>query len=842
MALIGLTGSEPTILWCNAAMGQLCKSTSQSLEGTRADSLWPEMRAHIEIPALVATLRAGRGMERRSNPTSENRQVWRFVPIADEGDEVSQAAVYCRPVNASDATVAVELSADVKRELDRLSLVASSVTDGVAILDHRGRIEWANPAYLKRTEVTMEEVIGRTPEEVRPAERGPDGALLTPVSRLELDPSSPPERAFRSSDGTIYWIELHVAPLIDNQEGTRKTVVIGRDVTRRREFEDRLLEERERAEAAEKRLWTAIEAVPIAFALYDADDRLIAHNKLHYHFYDRSRDLIRPGVTFRETLEFGLRNGQYPDALGREDAWLEERLAKFHEAECDFEQELADGRWLRIIESRTKFGDTVAFRFDITEIKDHERRMEDYTNALEHTNLELAEQSAALELSESTVRYTALHDALTGLANRRYLDEELREAVKNDKRPIALLHLDLDRFKQINDTLGHAAGDAVLVAVAERIRANIREDDFAARIGGDEFVVLCRTNAGRDVLAGIAERLVKAMQQPVPFERNSCLFGASIGIAVCSATGPQVSDLLVQADVALYRAKNLGRNRYEFFSDELHAEIVARKTLSDELVAGIKKNEFVPFYQPQICLLTGKLVGAEALARWQRADGKFIAPDEFIRVAAELDLVAALDRQLLGRAVADWHEWRAQGLDLPRVAVNVSARRLADPTLLEDLDQLNIDPGMLVFELLESTYLDKADNQTNWTLDALRERGVAIELDDFGSGYASILSLFNLKPDAIKIDRELVSPIIQNENALSLIRSLVEIGRTLGVRVLAEGVESERHVELLREVGCNFAQGHLFSAPISAEAFTPFLQRMAVEGAGAALLPKNQTG
>ncbi|MEM9048837.1 MAG: EAL domain-containing protein [Pseudomonadota bacterium] len=829
MAILGFQDQCWQVTWANAAMGlRLGRKTAV---GTRLQDFWGDAPPVLDPSALNMIDTYITGIE-RMQPACDTAPAarWRFVPMPPTSRGPQQVAVFCEDcaVPTAEAEVAAlpraQDTVTREAEFDWLYLVAQSVTDGVVVLDHAGRIEWANAAYLSRTETTIDQVRGLVPEAVRPPEPPNDGAVLRPVAELDSSDGSVFKRCFRRKDGRCYWIELETAPLIDKRDGTLKTVVTGRDVTKQHEIEQRLIEARERAEKAEKRLWAAIEAVPAAFAIFDSEERLVAHNQLHLEYYWDSRAVIASGVKLSEILEYGLERGLYPNAVGREREWFEDRMKRHREASSELEQHLSNGRWLRIIERRTGFGDTVTFRVDITHLKENELRMNDYTAALEHANLELAEQTAALELSERTVRHNALHDALTGLANRRYLDECLRDLERQQIGNVALLHIDLDRFKQINDTLGHAAGDAVLEAVAERIRGNIRKHDFAARIGGDEFVVLCRSDNMRDELAKLAQRLITAMRKPVTFEQHSCRFGASIGVATVDPNETGLAHLLVQADVALYRAKNRGRNRFEFYSDALHAEIVARKRLSDELVAGIEAAEILPFYQPQICLRTGQLIGAEALARWRRSDGKTVAPDEFLQVASELDLVGALDRLVMGQAMADLRGWQSAGHGLSRVSVNVSSKRLSDPGLLNDLDMLDLQPGMLVFELLESIYLDKTDSQINWTIDALRERGIAIELDDFGSGYASILSLFNLKPDAIKIDRDLVEPIVRNEDALALVRSLTDIGKTLGVGVLAEGVETEAHVELLRQVGCSHAQGHLFGAPMPAEAFTAFLE------------------
>lgn len=429
-------------------------------------------------------------------------------------------------------------------------------------------------------------------------------------------------------------------------------------------------------------------------------------------------------------------------------------------------------------------------------------------------------KNAELNLAKAHIEYAALHDSLTGLPNRRYLDELLAESGEPGRRT-ALLHLDLDRFKQINDTLGHAAGDTMLMHASKVIKANAGAADFVARIGGDEFVLVSR-GLDDDELSALADRIIEEMRQPVDYRGHPCRFGVSIGIAANS--GVDVKQLLINADLALYRAKSRGRNRYEFFNEELQSEIVRTKQIADEILGGLERHEFIAYYQPQFDASTLEIVGVEALSRWKHPRRGILAPDAYLKVAEELNVVALIDRIVLKHALENFERWSQSHLNIPHVSVNVSARRLEDKDLIEGLRKLAIKPGTVSFELVESIFLDENDDLVTWNIDHIKELGIDIEIDDFGTGHASIVSLLKLRPRRLKIDRQLITPITGSMAQRQLVASIIDIGKSLGIEVVAEGVETMEHARILKELGCDILQGYLFGRPMEAKAFKAFAQ------------------
>ena len=434
-----------------------------------------------------------------------------------------------------------------------------------------------------------------------------------------------------------------------------------------------------------------------------------------------------------------------------------------------------------------------------------------------------------LEQAKNRIEHNALHDPLTSLGNRRKLDDELTGIAELSQMMdvrVGILHIDLDRFKQINDTLGHAAGDALLVHASEVLIASTRKGDLVARIGGDEFVVVVTNTTDPAYLSTLARRIIALMQQPVDYEGHLCRFGVSIGIALAEGRAIDTAKLLVNADIALYRAKALGRNRHEFFTEALQAEIISNKRIADDILAGIENNEFVPYYQPQIDAGTLKLAGAEALIRWNHPRDGLLTPDRFLKIAEDLNVMATLDRIVLEKALIDCARWAAQGLIMPKISVNVSARRLRDESLIESLTGLSIQPGQIAFELVESIFLDESDDVVLANLERIKALGIDIEIDDFGTGHTSIVSLLKLKPKRLKIDRQLVAPVLSSRDEQALVRSIIEIGRSLGIEIVAEGVETMAHAEMLGLLGCDLLQGYAFAKPLSREAFLKFGSKM----------------
>lgn len=460
----------------------------------------------------------------------------------------------------------------------------------------------------------------------------------------------------------------------------------------------------------------------------------------------------------------------------------------------------------------------------------------DVTDLIE-TKIELEKRNQELLLAKKKVEHAALHDSLTGLPNRRFM--ELVSAKKARCKParnkaLAFLHIDLDNFKEVNDLLGHAAGDEVLCRLAETLKDLLLEEDFIARSGGDEFIAILQDDSTAERSIGFSERLIRKLEHPVIVEGRSISLGASVGIALSEESTNDASDLLRNADQALYKAKRAGKNTYMVYDHQMSLQAASIRKTKEEIQFALEDGgSFVPFFQAQFYAGSLELAGAEALVRWHHPKRGILSPGEFLQYAEEMNCVAEIDRQVLLKSLATVNEWHETGLALPRLAVNVSSDRLADPSLLFSLENFEDNVPSLSFELIESTFLDDTSEQVKKTLSQLQDLGIEMEIDDFGSGYASIASLVNIRPKRLKIDKTLVSNVDTDMAMKSLVQSIIDIARTLEVEVIAEGAETPSQIKTLTAIGCDILQGYGLARPMSAEAFYETFRRKGMRnGAG----------
>ncbi|HEV7317823.1 MAG TPA: EAL domain-containing protein [Ensifer sp.] len=545
----------------------------------------------------------------------------------------------------------------------------------------------------------------------------------------------------------------------------------------------------------------------------------IASRKLLWD--DRTKALYGHAGSARQAYD-DWKETLHPDDLDRAEQEFAEALESGLAYNSDFRIRLPDGsaRHVRAIGSTYVGADgrrkIVGVNWDVT--SDFETR----ETLFEAKRLAEA-HSAELEAARHRMEFNALHDPLTGLPNRRFLDQVLADRSRHfdAQAKLSIFHMDLDRFKQINDTLGHAAGDEILRHAAALLSGNANERDFVARIGGDEFVIV-RQSGGAEPDARLAARIIEAMSMPVRYKDQECRIGVSIGIAAQSHAADDLSHVLVNADIALYEAKRRGRNRHETFTGELKTAVFKTKQTADEILRGLEHNEFIAHFQPQFCPRSLDIIGVEALARWDHPTKGLLAPHAFLKTAEDINVVAAIDQAILEQALFQIYRWEANGIRIPKVSVNLSYARLHDENLIDRLEQLQIPAGRLSFELLESISFDESDVTVLSNIRRIKELGIDIEIDDFGTGYASIVSLLKLTPRRLKIDRQLVLPILNSAAEKRLVESIIDIGTSLGIEVIAEGVETLEHAHILKELGCHGLQGYAFARPMSANDLATF--------------------
>jgi diguanylate cyclase (GGDEF)-like protein/PAS domain S-box-containing protein len=666
--------------------------------------------------------------------------------------------------------------------------------------------------------------------------------------------------------------------------------------------------ERTRAEAeaaiaearkSHERLREAIDLLPQGIVFLDDEGRYILWNKKYAEIYNRSSDLFEAGARLADTIRIGVERGDYPEAIGREEEWLAERLARLDQAGERHEQKLADGRIILIEERKTEDGGVIGLRVDITELKQREasfrllfdsnpvpmivcaldsehilavndaavahygysrvefekhtiRSLQAFDSSTpwacdlssdeqaartwkhvkaDGTLIDLAIYSRNLvydgrpavllalmditerKRAEARLAFLAQHDGLTGLPNRNLLRQQMDEVLLHTRRSaekVGLLVLGLDNFKSVNDTLGHGIGDKLLRGVAKRLRSTLREEDVLARLNSDEFAIM-QTGMNRPEEAVLlSRRVLEAIADPYLLDGHSVVIGATIGIAMAPGDGDDSEKLLKNADMALSRAKTESRGTFSFFEAGMDARAQSRRKIELDLRDAIQNDVLRPYYQPLVDLASGRITGFEALVRWPHSERGMISPGEFIPVAEETGLINALGVLMLRRACTDAALWP----DDVRVAVNLSPAQFRTANLLsivmDALKQSGLPPKRLEVEITETLLLEKS-SQVLATLHALRALGVRISMDDFGTGYSSLSYLRSFPFDKIKIDQSFVRDLDANRDAQAIIRSIVSLGKGLGVTITAEGVETEAELSCLRGEGCHEGQGFLFS-------------------------------
>jgi len=433
-------------------------------------------------------------------------------------------------------------------------------------------------------------------------------------------------------------------------------------------------------------------------------------------------------------------------------------------------------------------------------------------------------------IAEERLRHYALHDTLTNLPNRVEFMNRLREAVEradgNDHARFAVLFLDLDRFKVINDSLGHAIGDRLLVAVAERLTSCVRPGDVVARLGGDEFTILLNRSGDTAEVARIAERLQQKISEPLRIDNYEVFTTASIGIIVSNRGQRQPEDFLRDADAAMYRAKEAGKARYEIFDREMHVRNMNLLQVETDLRHAVERNEFEVLYQPIVELATGHVHEFEALIRWRHPKHGLVSPNEFVHVAEETGLIIPIGRWIMEESSRQIAEWQ-QKYDRPlSVSVNLSAKQLMHPTLTAQVkDVLNVtglEPSQLKLEVTESTVMEHSERSLK-VLSELDELGIELSTDDFGTGYSSLSYLQRFPFERLKIDRSFIKLMDEDEKSALIVKTILMLGENLDLEVVAEGIETESQLEKLRSLGCKTGQGYYFSRPIDVATAESFL-------------------
>ena len=679
----------------------------------------------------------------------------------------------------------------------RFEALVHEASDIIVVSDPVGRLTYVSPAFNRILGSSPGAFRFRSAAEMMHPEDLEDMRSRSSEIRGSARHGMAAEVRLRHADGSWRWFEVKVSNHLENPK-VRGIVGNLHDITERKRAEEELRD-------AHERFRSAFENAPIGMVMAGLDGRITRANPALGRIL--GHDVTE--VTGRTLEEF-----THPD-----------------------ERELSRSEMERLVSSdsagyrlETRFchidGHAVWVSMNVSCVRDDQERPLYLIGQIENVT-----EGRALR---ERLAFAAIHDSLTTLPNRELFMDRLDVALRRLTRghhQVAVIFLDLDRFKLVNDSLGHDVGDRVLRAVADRLNSVMRSTDTLARFGGDEFTVLCDEVNGEDDALEVAQRLVRAMEQPLALDSGEVFASLSVGIALSKDGTESGAVLLRNADVAMYRAKGRGPSRIEVYKEEDEHNVLSRLRTSNELHRALERHELVLHYQPVVDLHTGTMVGMEALVRWQHPTRGLLGPHEFIPLAEDSGLIVALGAWVLNEAcrqVSVWSGLRAEAdQDEARlnISVNVSALQLADPGFLNQvtraLEASGVDPDRLWLEITESTLMRDADDAVR-TLLALRQLGLHIEIDDFGTGYSSLSYLKRFPVETLKIDRSFVEELDVRAENVAIVRAIIGLGESLGLSIIAEGVEQPAQVATLQALGCQLAQGFLYGVPLPAASLGAF--------------------
>jgi len=535
--------------------------------------------------------------------------------------------------------------------------------------------------------------------------------------------------------------------------------------------------------------------------MFDSQQRLLIANPRFSEIFKISPDKLTSGTSIREVMALAQATDKNPAA-----AAAAQRKLLTESPTGSVVTTLADGRIISISHRPMPDGGLVATFDDVTE----QRR------------------------AETRASFLATHDDLTALPNRVVFSQSVSEAIKIGRRydqQFAVMFVDLDRFKIINDTLGHSAGDALLIEIAKRLTQSVRESDLVSRIGGDEFVILLRKISNVEQVTRVARKILTAVVKPLTIHGQECRVTASIGISLFPSDAQDEESLTKNADAAMYAVKEQGRNNFLFHSQEIKTQSIERLMLETSLRHALERNELLLYYQPKQDLSRGSISGVEALLRWHHPDLGLLQPSRFIPLAEETGLIVPIGKWVLETACAQSMAWQRQGLPAIRIAVNLSPRQFADPNLLVDvgaaLEKSGMPPELLELEITESMLMQNVEHAVQ-VLTAIKSLGITLAVDDFGTGYSSMSLVKKFPIDVLKIDRSFVRDIASDSEDKAIADAIIALGRALDLTIVAEGVETAEQEAFLRAHNCDEIQGYLISKPIPADEFAGFLANHAL--------------
>lgn len=730
------------------------------------------------------TIPISNGMILRRRDGSEVAIEDSAAPVLDEKGQLSSVVMVFH-----DVTQRYEMVNNLRHERAMFHQTFDQAAVGMAQLGMDGKWKRVNRKLCEITGYSEEELLTLSFQGVtHPDDLGQDIEALQNLLSRQAEVYETEKRYVRK-DGRIVWVALTVS-MVWNEDGTPDHgISIIQDIQARRDAEHTAATSRAQYQAL-------FDQMPEGVLLIDESMQVVAHN------LEALRLLEYSSEEMKALHVWDFEAGGDPVAIAQRG----EKILQAGRDDFESRYRTRSGRMLEV---------------DVSVQLVH---LEDGRPVFQTLFRDITSQNQ----SARQIEHLAYHDQLTGLANRRLLQDRIDQAISSVVRRnanIAVCYLDLDHFKDINDTLGHQAGDSLLQMVSGRLQSCIRAEDTLARIGGDEFVIMLNDISDSEAVAAIARKIIKEIGQPYPFGNEELRVTPSIGISMCPQDGRDSESLLKNADSAMYQAKQSGRATYHFYTEELHEKSMERMKIERLLRRAIEHNEFELYYQPQVDLMTEKIVGCEALIRWNHPGMGQVSPAQFIPIAEHSNLIVEIGVWVMNEVCRQARLWQDQGLDL-KVSFNVSARQFLRPdellqALRSAISVSGVNPEMMELELTESLLLDPQGMSE--VLNEISAMGLSLALDDFGTGYSSLSYLRRFPIHVLKIDRSFVSDADHDPNDAEMVKTIIGMAHNLRMRLVAEGVETATQAQLLKSEGCEVAQGYYFSRPLKVDAFNALL-------------------
>jgi diguanylate cyclase (GGDEF)-like protein/PAS domain S-box-containing protein len=781
-AIIGKTMDGLITSW-NRAAEKMYGYTAAEAIGRHLSFLLPPER-HAETRALME--RIGNGLPVECLETQRLTKAGCVLdvslsisPIRDASGQVTGASAIARDIT---------LRKRSEEQLKLQSAALEAAANAIVITNVDGTIVWVNRAFTVMTGYSEKEVLGKNPRLLK-SEEQPESYYATLWSTISSGAVWKGEIVNRRKDGTTYIEEMTITPVTRNvsDSANKYFVAITQDITERKRSEEML-------QNSENKYRALFEDAADANWLMNETGFLDCNSAaLEMFGYSAGAPMLHPA---------DISPPNQPDGTCSRTAADQKIAAAFLHGKERFE-------WLH----QRKNGNVFPAEVCLTAL----------TLSGRPTLLATVRDITDRKVAEERIQYLAYYDALTGLPNRTLLQDRLAKTLagaRRQKDKVALLFLDLDGFKNINDSLGHSVGDLLLQEVAERLKTWGREQDTVARLGGDEFLIMLTNVKDVPDAAVAAERLMDAMTAEFVVQGHVLTVSCSIGISIFPEHGTDCEVLIKNADAAMYNAKECGRNNFRFFTEDMNTQVVERLTLENSLRLALEREELFLVYQPQIDMATGRVTGLEALLRWQHAELGLVPPDKFIRIAENSGLIVPIGEWVLRTACAQARQWQQEGLSAVTVAVNVSAIQFRQEGFCELIRRVLHETGLaaqyLELELTESVLLSQADMMLS-VVHGLKAIGVTLAIDDFGTGYSNFTSLREFGVSKLKIDRSFIRDVAVNPDDAAITSAIISMAKSLRLKVIAEGVEDEAQMSFLRAHHCDEIQGYYFSKPLAVD-------------------------